>query len=383
MSSQISNAINSSENKSIPDVFNSFEQCNDALYEIHNIDLNQYCEITHQIQFDTELIEYLPDSKTRWLRSVINIFIEYAQFDVRAFSIPIKLLDSLGFDIEQYTSKIPQWINNILNRYDDNIKKEMRFLKKFKLKNNIDYTLVTGNIEDETIVIGHYITKLTLYKLITKMYGSKFLESIISRMCQILYFFDDYKRVNRIRHIKSLEITINKLTNDIASITSQSPHILKFDNYENDTSNYFLDDDNKNTQDVKVVHHRLTNSTNISDSKCDYRNDDICSIHYMIENSINKVDTRISELHIQLANIMSKIDNIVSSIDFNKRNSSVLSDSSNDFKFDIDDSDEENTPMYNRTHITNKQYSQSFINYSPPKRCSNVRNTCIGNEQQF
>ncbi len=380
MSYASNNIVSSSQSKSIPDIFNSFEQCNDALYGVHNIDLEQYCEITHQIQFDAELIEYIPDDKSKWLRNVLRTFIKYARYDVRAFVVPVTTMNMLGFNIDKYTSHLPKWLNGLLQRSDDTTARELRFLKKYHLKQDIDYSLVTGDIDCD--ILEHFITKSALYRLITKMYGAKFLESIILRTCQILYYFDDYKRVNRVRHIDALEATINKLSTDIASIRSQSPNILQFDNYESNVNNYFTDVDhvsytpNENSN-VKLMHRKNTNASEICHGR---ENDDIITIHSMIESSIHKVDNRLSEMHTQLASIMTKIDNMISSMDFNKRSSSISSSSSSRISFGSPDDDTMYVP---RQYITNKQYSRSFINSQPTPRMSMARKTCIGTEHQF
>jgi len=396
MYSHIDNIVNSLPNNSIPETFNSFDQCNKSLYDIHNIDLDQYCEITHQIQFDAELIQYIPNAKTKWLRSVLNMFIRYAKHDVRDFVISVSELTMLGIDMNNYLSKIPQWMQHIFKKYDDNVKRELRFLKKNKLRSNVDFILITGDIDNEMIIIGYRITRIALYRLITNIYGSKFLESIIARMCQILYFFDDYKRVNHIRHIERLEDTILKLSNDIESIRSHSSNILKLDDYDRNSFNYYLDNNedmpHEDVQNIKVIHRRLTDDSN---DKCNYKNDDIYSIHSMIETSMNRVDTRMSELHLQLANIMTKIDNIVSTTDFAQRHSSVASESLSDDIFnvngemndemddEVDDEMDDEIGELSYVKPVDKICTRSFIGRPPPECCSNMRNTCIGNEHQF
>ncbi len=379
MNSYSNNMINSLPNTSTHEVFNSFEQCNSALYEIHNIDLEQYCEITHQIQFDAELIQYLPDKKTMWLRSVLNMLIQYARYDVRDFVIPVSNLHSIGINAYSHVSKIPTYIQRVLRIYDDNIKRELRFLKKNKLMENVDFTMITGSMDNEVIIIGYYITRISLYKLITRMYGSRFLESIISRMCQILYFFDDYKRTNRTKHIETLENTISKLNDDIESLRSSPPNIMKFDDYDRGSFKYYMDSSEEKSSpgnDIRIVHKRLSNSSSFSgylSNQCNDKSDDICSIHCMIESSFEKMDSRLSEMHEQLSCVIDKINNIALTTAFSTRQSSTPSDSSDIFELNDDDNDSGLT----------KQYSKSFIAHTPPQCCSNMRNTCIGNEHQF
>ncbi len=367
MSSMAYNVINSQPNASIDEVFNSFEQCNKYLYSTDDIDLEQYCEITHNIKFDTELIRYLPSAKTKWLRTVISMFIRYARYDIQAFIIPVSALDSIGIDITNYSSKIPRWLQRIVCVRDDNMKRELRMLKRNGLKNTIDYNLETGEIDSDVVSIGYYITRLGLYKIITNLYGAKFLESIISRMCQILYFFNDYKCVNHVLYIERLK----SMCHDEEHL---SENIMKLDNYGSGSFNRYLrdvDDDNS----IKMMHRRVSSSSS-SSNQYNYKNDDICSIHRMIESSIGRVDTRISELHGQLANIMNKIDSIVSN-GKGSYSSCISISSKSDELDDLDDDDD--------IEFIDKKYAHSFIASNTPREriFSPLRNTCIGNEHQF
>ncbi len=375
MSSMAYNVIGSQPNVSIDEVFNSFEQCNKYLYGTDDIDLEQYCEITHNIKFDTELIQYLPSTKTKWLRTVISMFIRYARYDIQAFSIPVGVLDTIGIDIADYSSKIPKWLQEIICVRDDNMKRELRMLKKNGLKNLVDYNLETGEIDNDVVSIGYYITRLGLYKIITNLYGSKFLESIISRMCQILYFFNDYKCVNHVLYIERLK----SMCNDEEHL---SDNIMRLDDYGSGSFNRYLrgvDDENP----IKMMHRRISSSSS-SSNQYNYKNDDICSIHRMIESSIGKVDTRISELHGQLADIMSKIDNIVSTGNNKGSYSSAISISSkSDELDDLDDDDDIESVYLNPS--PDKKYARSFIAPNTPREriYGPLRNTCIGNEHQF
>lgn len=100
---------------------------------------------------------------------------------------------------------MPRILQSLTNNHDDQLKKEKRFLLKHKLLEGKDYVLIISEVDNEIIGIGYYITRLTLYKLVSNRYGSYFMDAIILRVCQILYYYEDYTRVNTERCISQLQ----------------------------------------------------------------------------------------------------------------------------------------------------------------------------------
>jgi hypothetical protein len=335
MSTSSINAINSQPTTYSPDVFNSFDQCNHALYDVNRLTLQQYFEITNSIPFDLELEKYVAsDMQTSWLRSVLSLFLESATLDIRDYKISLASLSQIGFDIDSYSSKIPRLIQSITNTHDDQLKREKRFLSKHKFIEGKDYIIHTIDTDGEIISIGHYITRLALYKLVSNRYGHSFMNTIISRVCQILYYYDDYVQVNSDRYIRGLQSTIDDLSSELINL-KQDSHLMRIVSMEDyaqerpSTSQCYNKYCESSYEDASVLR-----SDQIMKDK-EYT-DEIYTIHHMIEANINKVDVRISELHNKLSSITTKIDDIVGSIAFAQRNSS--SDSSESMSYLTEDS---------------------------------------------
>lgn len=318
MSISSTNAINSQPTSYDPEVFNSFDQCNHALYDINGMPLQQYFEITNSIPFDLELVKHaVSDIQLAWLRSVLKTFLESAVLDIRDYKISLESLANIGFDLSSYSSKMPKLLQSIINNHDDQLKREKRFLSKNKLVQGKDYILHMLHTDGEPIAIGHYITRLTLYKLISARYGQGFMNAIISRICQILFYYDDYIKVNSQRHIRGLQNTIDTLTVALNNLKEKSHpmRIVSMDDY---------DQENMSTRQFQYCDSSYGDESVLqSDQIMKEREytDEIYTIHHMIESNINKVDVRISELHTKLSSITTKIDDIVGSIAFTQRNS--------------------------------------------------------------
>jgi hypothetical protein len=269
------------------------------------------------------------------------VFLHYASTDIRAFKIPLVELDTIGFEIYEYNSKMPKWLQSLTKSYDDNIKRELRFLKKHNLSADRDYILETSDASDEMVAIGHYITRLAMYKLVANHYGPRFIDSIISRITQILYWFDDYKKTNKSRYVETLRQTISNLNDDITRLrTNAHPmNIIAFsnDNYAQDYIGSYGDDSPIKSDSIMKDHEY---------------SDELYSIHRLIETNINKVDIRISELHNKLSCITTKIDDIVGSISVNNTYGSIINDDneSEDSRLNVDYDDIDNIsdrPSYN------------------------------------
>ena len=122
-------------------MYNSFEQCNNALYDMEELNLREYLDIIHAIPYDHDLNRYSfqlsIDSK--WLESIIEFLIEVAEYDPRAFSIQLNSLPRIGIDAAISRNAISSFVHLLVNNRDDDLKKERRFLQSYKLIENIDY----------------------------------------------------------------------------------------------------------------------------------------------------------------------------------------------------------------------------------------------------
>ncbi len=324
MSNSSGDAIDSQPDY-LPSVFNSFEQCNNALYEVNGLSLVQYFEITNSIPWDTHMLRGNTNREKTWLQSVLSLFLRCAKYNIRAFKIQLLELETIGFDISAYSSKMPYLLQSIINKHDDRLKKEKRFLAKHKLVEFDDYIMQTTEAEGEEICLGHLITRWTLYKIVANRYGSAFMNAIVSRICEILYFYDDYVAVNSNKRITQLHANIDNLTKTIESMKEQSvrPLIVTLDDYAQEQSSADPYQRYSKYCDSSYQSHSAITSDNVMKDR-EY-SDEIYSIHQMIETNISKVDSRISELHNKLSNITSKIDDIVGTIAMPNRDSSMSS----------------------------------------------------------
>ena len=291
-------------------MYNSFEQCNNALYDMEELNLREYLDIIHAIPYDHDLNRYSfqlsIDSK--WLESIIEFLIEVAEYDPRAFSIQLNSLPRIGIDAAISRNAISSFVHLLVNNRDDDLKKERRFLQSYKLIENIDYNVVIIDIDGDSVEIRHDITRIALYRIISQRYGIRFLEALLSRMGQILFFFSEYKRNFKSKYIESLRRTINDLNQDVGFLTSEIkknnekrtiPMIEPCKSY--DVDNQYETNSSSTLESNEVMHEN------------DYP-DELSTIHNLIETSINRVDNRISDINIVLSNITSKIDDLVESI---------------------------------------------------------------------
>jgi len=362
MLSLSTNTIDFQPSKYFPSVFKSFQQCNHALYEIDNLNLDQYLEITRQVQFEIKLIKDIPESHRKMLTAVVTVFLEYSKNGIQDCCIPLSALEIVGFDISANKSHMPNWFQHITDNLDDNTKRERRFLKRYNMKIDVDFVMETNEIDGDIIMLGHYITRLALYKLVMMRYGPIFMEAVVFRVFNILYFYDDYKRVNEAHGKITLSNTINKLKDDIDQLKTGS-NILTFDN--SPPVNYFADDnwDIRSSERISELSH-LDSDTIMKNPEY---SDELNNIHQLIESNINNVDIRISQLHTELSVITSKIDDIVSSIAMTQRYSKISLESSSS-----DDS------------YSSRRQTKSFIQFmGTPPTPTELRNTCMGNEHQL
>ena len=292
----LSNISESRVSMNILNEFNSFEQCNSSLSvmpDYHDVDLFEYVDLVEHIPFD----EGFNHTDYNWVSNVVRYFISVSGYDSRAFQIEVSKLEALGFTISEFSSRAPKWIQSITGKEDANLQKELRFVKKHKLIENIDYYVKHQNSEDAC-----YITRPALYRLISNKYGVKFIESIISRMGQIIFFFNDFKSKTRSIQIKSLKAVIDELQSEIDVLKS---HTISESSLELRTSH---------------ESYASSNSFITSDAIMDTKEytDELSTIHKIIEEFINRVDGRIANVDDKLTSITLRMDDLVGSIALSK-----------------------------------------------------------------
>lgn len=277
--------------------FNSFEQCNEVIKELPEVDLDEYLELSKRVPYDHELIRRYPQiqSQSYWMEIIIKFVLEASSLDPREFKIPISDIESLGFNLSDYSSKAPEWFKGLFNYHDDSIKKEQRLLKEYNLIENVDFIMMLDELDGEIIAIGHAISRIVLMKMITMRYGPYFTESLLARIGQILYYWGKYKKSYHSDKVISLQRTIIGLTEDIQELTARLPN------------REIAFEDSYHTNNLSEVSSGL-----IMDEK-EYV-DELSTIHHIIESSINKMDGRISDINVQLTDITSKINDLVGSI---------------------------------------------------------------------
>lgn len=297
-------------------LFNSFEQCNEYISDGNDMDLNKYLDIIKSIPYDYELNRHTaPVGFSHRLTPIIDYTISIAHTDSRAFNIPISTLVPLGFNSDEYISKTPKWIRALSGYRDTNMDRELRFLKHFKLIENIDYTMTMVHDGGESFETGYSITRVALYRLIRKQYGSRFLETITGRIIRILFFFNEFKKQQRSKHIESLRKTIIGLNEDVKNLNEK----MLFNKQNNRDPDIFTFEDG--------VFGSLNSSqsllSNISSNEImnlkDYT-DELSTIHKTITSFIDTIDDRFSVVHHSMLTVVSKIDDLVGSIMSVKQN---------------------------------------------------------------
>lgn len=289
-----------------PNLYNSFEQCNRALQDTDAIDIVEYIEITQLISCDYDIAQFQIGPNSKRIKLLLEYLIDISKYDARAFRISISSLEHIGFSVGSHKSHLPQWIQSFTNSHDGTLKQEKRFLKSHKLIENIDYIENINDVDGQLIVTGHSITRTALYKLLSNRYGIRFIEAVLCRMSQIIYFYNDYRRNARASYIDSLKRTVVGLNEDIKVLNSHrrssynNLSILEYDQEYNDDA-YSYDGEFSSIHSDAIMNDQ------------EYA-DELSIIHKLIESTINRVDGRISDIHVKLSCITTKIDELVSSI---------------------------------------------------------------------
>ena len=350
--------------------YNSFEQCNDALMHIDNlndIDITSYMELVANIPYDDDLIEYTNHGGSEWISNAVKYFIEVAGHDARAFKIDVSQLEHLGFNIDNFSSKSPKWFQSLTGKTDRQLYKEVRFVKRHKLIENIDYF-----VKDTEDMGGCFITRPAMYRLVANKFGMKFLESIIGRMGQIIYFFNEFKSRHRETRLESLQTLIEKLNQEIQDLKKNTLEEYSYHSLE----------ENCISQHSFSSSHSYIASDVIMDSK-EYI-DELSGIHKTMEQFINRVDGRMTNVDHKLSTITNKIDDLVGSISLSK-----------DEHFS--ESFDQKNPLIDHVNDIFKEYEQigaktrSLPNYDYTTIISQLRSkrnepdyySCLGREEQL
>lgn len=324
----MSEIINSQPSDYAPSIFNSFEQCNEAIYAVEEeFSLMAYFDITNPIRFDAEMAGLLPSDQEPALRLAIPIFMKYAREDIRAHRIPLQDVAFLSSYVDASGSRLPLLLRRILCHSDDAIRRERRFLRRHRLRYGIDFVEIVGTMDAESVIIGHKISKLALCHLTSGIFGVPFITAIMMRVCRILWFFDDYKRMHQARADDSLRRRIDNLTQTIDQLKQDVRPMQIATEYATPKHSY-LSDSSSIHSDVVMQDRGYS--------------DEIADIHELIATKIDGVSERLSRMTLAMEMVMTKIDDMVDTIATEDRSS---------FASDV---------------------------YVSPRR---IRNTCIGNER--
>lgn len=271
--------------------FESFEQCNEYLLEHEEVDIYGYIVVSSNVDIQIEIKTGLHSGKrmSKWIHEFAEFLVEISDAHHRAFAIDIAMVRRIGFEIDRCRSLCPQWL-----RTDDSIQRERRFLKKYKLKANIDYYLKYT----EQAAVGYFLTKEAIYKMIQIKYGNQFLNQVFIRTGEILYYFDKYRArlsENQRHIIESLEsrssIAASPPVSPPASAPASNVPIL-----EPESRSYYS-----------------PQSSPSSMSSPQGYPEELYGIHRLIENNV-KVDGRLSDITGTLMQINHKIDDLVTTI---------------------------------------------------------------------
>lgn len=288
----------------------TFSECNAALYNAPEMNIFDYLEAIKVVPYDFYIQRYTTiQGDTKWVENIIYYLTEISRLDPRDFKISAASLISIGIDPYEptYDCMLGRFLETKLVRSD--ARKERRFLKRHKLQENVDYIVRSADIDEDIIEVGYSITRAALYRIISNFYGNRFLESILSRMGQILFYFDDYKQHYHKKYIRELQQTIDELNSDISLLTDEirqkhaNNHVPMIE--YNDRSEF----------DSSDVSNRSVSSiaSNVIMNDKEYH-EELSTIHELIETKINRVDDRISDINVALVNITSKIEDLVGSI---------------------------------------------------------------------
>lgn len=289
-------------NEILPNALTSFQQCNDLISKLKDVDILEYIEITQNISNDYSTDDTQASTRSKWIKSILQFIIENSNSDGNTFAILVSSLNLFGFNMDKYKSHRPKWIQLLTKTHDDIIKQERRFLKHYKLVENIEYISNSLEVQGKIICTGHSITSVAFYKILSKRFGAPFLETLLNRIGQIVYHYDAYKNTYLESYIASLKRTIDGMAEDIHQLNQdkgevKSTPLIDFD----------ISDDYSKYDDISSI-----DSDAIMSSQ-EY-NDELTDIHRMIEHSITRVDDRISDIHSKLNSITHKIDDLVESI---------------------------------------------------------------------
>lgn len=105
--------------------FTSFDQCNEILKCMDEIDLKEYLELSRKVPYDHDLIKSYPQihSQSQWMDVIIEFMVSVSFQDPRDFQISVLSLEEIGLHCTSYPSRIPQWMQTVFNCHDNMLKK--------------------------------------------------------------------------------------------------------------------------------------------------------------------------------------------------------------------------------------------------------------------
>lgn len=193
---------------------NSFDMCNQRLLNRQIlIEFDEYIALTHAIPYNVSL-----SCSPSEVSDLINFMASIMHYHPHDFAISVYSLEKFGFCLKNtFSNKIRSFRDIPINR----LKNELAFLKRHKLKSNVDYSLHRNRVDDIDLDIEYRITTLGFYKLMNIKYNRIFLTLLDSRVFQIVSHYKQYINDYYDDRIKSLERTVNGLTVDISKLVDR------------------------------------------------------------------------------------------------------------------------------------------------------------------
>ncbi len=200
----------------------SFEECNQRLLSNNIIvDLREYVMLTHTIPFIGN-----QDSNPVEIAELINFIISIMDYHPHDFSISLDTIEKFGFvPNNTIANKFRLFTNKPVNR----IENERSFMRKNKLKLNVDYILYRQRISsfEFELDLGYKMTNLAFFKLMNIHYDRIFLTLLDARIFQIVSNFRKYLFEFYDDRIIMLQRTIHGLTEDITKLVASHSNISK------------------------------------------------------------------------------------------------------------------------------------------------------------
>lgn len=348
--------------------FVNFNELNDYLldrFNDHTISINEYNWYAYHVHKDSiHIIRYIHDEN---FIAIVRLYIKYMNYDIHTFCMPLTELDSIGIDIDKYSSKLPNWLQSMINHHDNSFKKQRRFLKKYKLYDGIDYEMTIEHMDELSIPIGYRISRFALHSILINNFGSKVFGLVLDKVASILYNFIDYQTMFNCNRIESLNRTIVGFSSDIGELHSTISN-LRHNEYLSpiiEKSSYdsipMLGEDGSNSSSdfselKKIVKDKEDSQITVGI---------LCELLEELTNNLNRnFDERISIINVKIDKISMALTNFIDS-DTDYDCATGIADIDHEMRNDnleikIDNHIEEMKQEYD--HIINSPY---INNYAP------------------